>query len=148
MIDLVDKKLVELLEKDASQTSRSLAENLGVDSSTIRRRVNKLIKEDIIRISAVPDTDKIGFHFVAVIAFDVEHENLEPILDYLSKFQEVKWLSSTTGRFDAMAIVWFASSSEYYNFVQKELAKLEGIKDIETFICLQVKKKRGMLTGK
>ncbi len=146
MIDLLDERLIELLEKDATRTSQSLSKELEVDSSTIRRRVQKLIKEGIIRIAAISDPDKIGDHFVALVAFDIAPEHLDSVLDFLSRRPEFRYLSATTGRFDAIGIVWFPSSNEYYSFIQKELAKLEGIKNTETFICLQVKKRSGMLT--
>lgn len=147
MVDSLDKQLIARLEKDASQASGLLSEDLKIHPSTVRRRVNRLIEEGVIRIAAIPDPDKTGYHFVAIVAFDIDHENLESVLDSLSRKEQVRWLSSTTGRFDAIALVWFTSSSEYYDFIQTELAKLEGIKNIETFVCLQGKKRSGTLKG-
>ncbi len=71
MIDSLDERLIALLEKNASQASRLLAKELGVDSSTVRRRMKKLIEEGVIRIAAIPDPDKGGAHFVALVAFDM-----------------------------------------------------------------------------
>ncbi len=109
MIDLLDEQLIALLEKDASQVSRLLAKELGVDPSTVRRRVKKLIEEGVIHIGAIVDPDKVGTHFVAIVAFDIAHENIEAVLDFLVRQPQIRWLSATAGRFDAMAIIWFPS---------------------------------------
>ncbi len=144
MIDSLDERLIALLEKNASQASRLLAKELGVDSSTVRRRVKKLIEEGVIHIAAIPDPDKIGSHFVAIVAFDIAPENVEAVLDFLASQPQVRWLSATAGRFDAMAIVWFPSSNDYYHFIQQKLAQLEGIRNIEAFICLHQKKRAAL----
>jgi len=140
--DSLDEHLVQLLEKDASHTSETLAKQFNVSASTVRRRVRKLIQSGVLHFVAVVDPSKAGFPLTAVIAFDVAPEKLDLVAQKLASYPEVKWVSITTGRFDILALARFRSTSELSSFVQRELANMEGVRDSETFICLDVKEGR------
>ena len=140
LIDSMDQHLISLLAENARQTSEALAKQLGVNPSTVRRRLQGLIKDGVIRIVALPEPDKIGLAFRAVVAFDVIHEKLDSVVEKLRLRPEVQWLSVTTGRFDVIAIVWFPSSEEFFTFLQTEVGALEGVRDTETFVCLHTGK--------
>ncbi|MFC1986919.1 Lrp/AsnC family transcriptional regulator, partial [Chloroflexota bacterium] len=60
MLDSLDRRLIDLLQQDAHQPSKVLAKQLSVSSSTVRRRVKRLIQQGIIRIIAIPKPEKIG----------------------------------------------------------------------------------------
>ena len=117
-----------------------IAEKLKVSPATIRRRKQELIKRGVIRIAAIPDADKTGYPLKAVIAFDIGHDALKAAMEKLVKRPEVKWMSATSGRFDLMASVWLKSTDALYEFMETEVAKLDGLKNTETFICLRVAK--------
>ncbi len=142
MNDDVDKHLVELLQKDARQSSGALAKKLAVSATTVRRRLRKLIKEGVLRVVAVVDPKKVGLPLITFITFDVAHDKVEAVMARLAKREDVIWVSSTTGRFDVLAVARFASTDELSDFLQKQLPSIEGIRDSETFICLSVKKGR------
>ena len=142
MIDSVDEQIVRLLGKDARQNSETLAKQLNLSAATVRRRLRKLIHSDLLRIVGVVEPASFGFPVIAVITLDVSHDKLELVIEELSKRPEVRFISTTTGRYDIIAIARFRSTDCLSEFVTKELAKLEGIRDSETFICLQVKKGR------
>jgi Lrp/AsnC family transcriptional regulator for asnA, asnC and gidA len=139
-ISSLDVHLIRLLEQDGRQSSRVLAKQLNVSPATIRRRIKKLIQEDVIRIQAVFDPSKVGLGLSAVLALDIDPRNLETAVRQLASNGSVAWLSTTTGRFDIIAELRFASTDELYAFLQKELPKIEGLKNSETFVCLHLVK--------
>jgi len=89
-IDSTDQHLISLLTENARQTSETLAKQLGINSSIVRRRIQGLVKGEVIRIVALPEPDKIGFSFQAVVAFDVAHEKLDSVVEKLSLKPEVR----------------------------------------------------------
>ena len=139
-MDSLDKQLIQLLHKDGRQSSEALAKQLKVSSATVRRRVRKLIQDEVVRIVAVADPAQVGLPLSVVIGLDVTHDKLESVMQMLANQTEIAWLATTTGRFDVMAIARFASTDELYKFMQSELANMEGLRDSETFICLHVQK--------
>ncbi len=140
MIDSIDKPLIQLLGGDALQSSEVLAKQLNVSAATVRRRIRRLIKDGTLRIVAVVDPNKVGLPLAALLALDVPHEQLDMVTDALAKHPDVKWVSTTTGRFNIMAMVRSSSTDDLATFMQKELPRLEGVKNSETLICLRVKK--------
>jgi DNA-binding Lrp family transcriptional regulator len=140
MVDLLDKELISLLEQDANQTSEKLAEQLSVSSSTVRRRMGELIKRGVIRIVAIPEPKQIGLPLIVVIAFQISHEKANSFFKILGSRKDVKCLYATSGRFDAIALMWFSSTEQLYEFMEREVSKIEGIKATETFVCLHAEK--------
>ena len=140
MIDSLDKKLITFLEQDARQGVDRLANQLGVSSSTISRRIEKLLKNNVIRIVAKPEPTKINLPLSAIVAFDVDHDKLNSVTKILNSRQEVRWLAVTSGRFDIFALMWFPSTEELFRFMENEVGKLEGVINTETFISLHVEK--------
>lgn len=142
MLDSIDEQLIHLLSEDARQSSQALARRLRVSASTVRRRIRKLVKGGTLRTTAVVDPGSIGFHSITVIGFDVAYDKLDSVVQMLTRWPEIQWVSTTTGRFDILAMARFRSTEDLSQFVQKALTKIEGLRDSETFICLQVSKNR------
>jgi len=140
MLDSLDKRLLEKLGENALQSGEMLARQLGVSPSTIRRRMRRLNQSGIVKVSALVHPAEVGYPLVAIIAFDVAHDMVDTVAQALAKHPEVKWVTSTTGRYDVLSFAWFRSADELSDFLQKGLSGVEGIRDTETYICLQVKK--------
>ena len=138
----IDEQLVRLLARDARQNSETLAKQLNISSATVRRRLRRLIRSGSLRIVGVVDPIAFDRPLAVVITLDVAPDNLESAMEALAKKPEVGWISTTTGRFDIIALAQFRSSERLSNFITKELTQLEGVKDSETFVCLNVKKGR------
>ncbi len=140
IIDSVDEQIARLLGQDARQNSETLAKQLNLSSATVRRRLRKLIRSDLLRIIGVVDPANFGFPVMAVITLDVVHNKVKLAMEEISKRPEVRFVSTITGRYDIIVIARFRSNDCLSQFVTEELAKLEGVKDSETFVCLEVKK--------
>ena len=52
-LDDLDRKIVELLARDARVSNRQIAVRLGVTEGTIRGRIKRLEKDKCIRLTAV-----------------------------------------------------------------------------------------------
>ena len=140
MPDKIDEQLARLLAQDGRQNSETLAKQLNLSSATVRRRLRKLIRDELVHIVGVVDPAKFGFPVAVVITLDVAHDKLESAMETLAKRPEVRLVSATTGRFDIIILARFRSNNGLSEFMTKVLAQLEGVKDSETFLCLDVKK--------
>ena len=142
MLNPLDEQIIHLLGRDARQSSNALARQINVSSTTVRRRVRKLTQSKLLRIVGVVDPSNVGFPLAACIFLDVAHDKLQSVMQVLANRTEIKWVATTTGRFDILALGVFRSTDELSSFLETELPNMEGIRNIETFICLQVKKGR------
>jgi len=139
-LDALDEKLIGVLKENARQSSEKLAKKLNVSPTTVRRRLKKLIRTQAVRMVALVEPSKAGISLLTIIAFDIAHDSLDQAIQLLMDQTEVKWISTTTGRFDIMVEAAFHSTQELSDFLQKKLVGLKGLKDTETFVCLEVKK--------
>jgi Lrp/AsnC family transcriptional regulator for asnA, asnC and gidA len=140
-MDLLDTQIIELLMKDANVSSTSLAKQLSVSSSTVRRRMKDLLEQKIIRITAVPNLEKFGLPVVAFISLEVSHEKIKSVLKALSAYPHAAWVGATSGLFNVRTVWWVSSTEELYNLLESEIGQIDGILRIETSICLQIQKR-------
>lgn len=141
-LDALDEKIINVLKDNARQSSEKLAKKLNVSPTTVRRRLKRLTRSGAVRMVALVDPSKAGISLLTIIAFDIAHDSLDAAIQLLNEQPEVKWISTTTGRFDILVEAAFHSTSELSDFLQKKLSGLKGLKDTETFVCLEVKKGR------
>jgi len=140
-MDLLDTQLIELLMKDANVSSTSLAKQLNVSSSTVRRRMNNLLAQEIIHVKATPNLEKFGLPVVAFISLEVSHEKIKSVLKALSEYPNAAWVGATSGLFNVRTVWWVSSTEQLYSLLESEIGKIDGINRIETSICLQIEKR-------
>ena len=140
-IDELDTRLIDLLVQKANVSSGTLAKQLNVDSSTIRRRMKNLLDQGIIRITASPDLSKLGLPVVAFISMEVSNDKIKSVLKELSKYPHAAWVGATSGTFNVRTVWWLSSAEEIYKILEGEIGKISGILRIETSICLQTEKR-------
>ncbi len=140
--DSIDKQLVRLLGQDARQNSVTLAKKLNLSAATVRRRLRKLLQNNSLRIIGAVDPARFGLLLAVLITLDVSPDKLESAIEVLANRPEIRWVSSTTGRFDIIAFALFPSTDSLSGFLTNQLAQMEGLKNSETFVCLDMKKGR------
>ena len=139
MIESNDKQLISLLQKDGRQKTEVLARQLKVSPSTVQRRIRKLVQDGTIRIAAIVDPSRVGLSSAAAVRIHVAQGKLVSVMTELARESAVRFVSSTTGRFDMLAFMRFRSNDELSEFLEEKLANTNGIMNSETFICLDVK---------
>lgn len=139
-IDEIDEQLLSILAEDACQSGEKIAKKLNVSAATVRRRIKKLIQAGILHIVGLVDSSKISSFLISVIALDIETGKIESAMETLANNPEVRLVFSTTGRFDIIALLRFRSTEGLASFLRKDMTKIDGIRNSETFICLTVGK--------
>lgn len=138
MVDDLDLKLIQELQKNGRESYVDLAGRLGVVEGTIRKRIKHLLDRDIIKIAAVPNIRELGYGFTSIIGFQVRMEDLRKVAENLAQNQHVCYLAFVTGRYDLMAIVVTQSPEELSRFIEKEISAIPSILRTETFVNLDI----------
>jgi Lrp/AsnC family transcriptional regulator, regulator for asnA, asnC and gidA len=140
MIDELDKEIIEQLTMDARQSSKVLAKKLNVDSSTIRRRIHRLVEDGVIYVTILLTHEKTGVPVRAITGLNIEIRDLEACLKTLGAIPECKFVSVTTGRFNVMFTILCRSTEIALGTSQKIISRLHGVKNSETFVCKNIVK--------
>ena len=130
-IDELDRKIVAHLQESGRQSNSAIARKLGVSEATVRKRIDWLVRQDIIQVNAVPNPLKFDNPVVAIIGIHAEPLQIEKIGVALKSFSEFRFIGLTTGAYDFVAEAWFASQDELRQFLTKRLHKVEGIRSVE-----------------
>ncbi len=139
-LDELDDKLISLLQANGRSSNIELAKQVGVSEGTIRRRFRNLIKDEVIRVVAIPDPEKLGKGTTAVIALQVEPSEVDPVAQKLAEIPEVQYVSVTTGAFDVFLWVALGSPEELSNFLRVQVGGINGVRRTETFVNLSTRK--------
>jgi Lrp/AsnC family leucine-responsive transcriptional regulator len=87
MIDKIDRQIVSLLQADARLSNATLAEKVGLTTSTVYERVKKLEKKGVIKgYVAVVDAETLGKPILAFIRLTVGSAST----DYLESKDSVR----------------------------------------------------------
>jgi Lrp/AsnC family transcriptional regulator, regulator for asnA, asnC and gidA len=138
--DPLDEQIIALIGEDCRQSSKVLAQKLDVSPATIRRRLGRLTKSGILHFVAAVDSTKVDNWAVVVIAMDVDRDKIKTVTDTIMQLPEIKWVATTTGRFDILATAYLTHTMTLSEFLENKMGHIEGIKDSEIFVCMDVKK--------
>ena len=56
-MDTLDRKIIALLESNGRASNARIARDVGVSEGTVRRRLKRLIQDNIINVVALPDPE-------------------------------------------------------------------------------------------
>ncbi|HHQ45126.1 MAG TPA: Lrp/AsnC family transcriptional regulator [Candidatus Altiarchaeales archaeon] len=139
-IDETDMNILREFQKNARQSFREVAENLGVSEGTVYNRVNKLKEQGVIK-GFIVDVDyaKLGYDLTAIIGIIVTGGKLSEIEGRLAKEEEITAVYDVTGRYDAIAVAKF-SSSDALNDLVKRIQRLPNVERTYTMVALNTVK--------
>ena len=139
-LDEIDRKLIEELQIDGRINYAYLAEKLNIGVATVSRRIASLLKENIIRIIAVPNPSKLGQVANANIALSVEPQKITQICEELARQEPVYMVMTMMNGFDILVGVAFSNPEGLFNFITQKIARIDGVTNIETFMRAEIKK--------
>ena len=140
-IDEIDRQLILELQDNGIYGSATLAKKMGISISTVSRRVRRLLREDIIKITAVPNPKKLGYDTLAVIALGIEMNKIDDACDILVAHPAVHFVGISLGRFDVIIVTHFPSSETLVDFLKNEISRIEGVQRIETSYIAELRKR-------
>ena len=139
-LDEIDFKLIRYLQQDGRITFVTMAEELGITESTVRRRVTSLLDSGILKVAAVLNPAKIGFTTAAMIGIKVERQRMEDIVRTLASMTDVRYLALSTGKYDLIIEVVQASNERLLDFLVDTLEDIPGILRTDTHLLLKLSK--------
>ncbi len=140
-MDDLDTKIIALLQTDGRASNARIARDVGVSEGTVRRRLRRLVQDEIIRVIAVPDPEKMGYSTVAVIGIQADPDKIDDVAKLLAQMDETQYVSLTTGSFDIFIWVALPSSDALGVFLRRKVGMTPGIRRTETFVNLAVRKR-------
>ena len=146
-IDKIDLQIIKILNADGRMPFSQIAQKLGVSTGMIRQRYHRLVRDGVLQVVAVTNPLLMGFTTMAQIGVKVDVGRLQEIADQIAAFDEVIYLVLVTGSYDLHIEIVCRDKAHLLDFLTNKLHSVEGIKDSETFICMEIAKEVYTWTG-
>ena len=132
-MDDLDLKIIEILRHDGRVSNAGIARAVDVSEGTVRRRLKRLIDENLIEVRVLLN---LGRKARTVVGVHVDPQRIDDVLTSVSGLDGVTFACITTGRYDM--IVWAeAESSELLShLITKTIGIIPGVQRTETHVVL------------
>ena len=139
-LDEEDKKIINELGRNARISYRKLAKKLGLATSTVIHKYERMRAAGIIKGSSIiVDSEKAGYNLLALIEIIVSKGKLVEVEEKIAKRPNVYAVYDITGDTDAMMMARFRSRKELNDFV-KGLLAMDFVERTNTHFVLNVVK--------
>lgn len=139
--DQIDFRLIKMLEADGRLTNAALGADVGLTEGAVRRRVNNLIAAGAIRIVGVSRAEIHGLKLHCMVCLNVNLSDVERVVAELTEMPELRFVYETVGRFNVIAVGFFADNEDFHQFLSKKLAPVPAVVNIETQVILATAKR-------
>jgi len=134
-IDKIDCEIVNVLMKDGRTPASDIARILGnVSERSVRYRIERMIAEEVIRISAIPNPNVLGYSVVADVFIEVESSLILEVANLLSSYEFIRYVACSIGESDISVQVVAHDADEVYAIATGVIGKIHGVRKTTTSI--------------
>jgi Lrp/AsnC family transcriptional regulator len=139
-LDRYEKRILALLQQDASLSTAAVAEKVGLSASPCWRRIDRLEREGFIkRKVALVDRKKIGLNaqIFAQIKLNAHgRANLDEFTAAIRAFPEVLECYVLMGSVDFLIRIVATDIEAYERFFFDRLSQLPGVQEVNSTVAL------------
>ena len=139
-LDRFEKRILQLLQEDASLSNAEIAERVGLSASPCWRRVDRLEREGFIkRRVALVDRRKVGLHaqiFAQVKLNAHGRANLDEFAAAIRELPEVLECYVMMGSVDFLLRIVAPDIEAYEKLFFNRLSQLPGVQEVNSTVAL------------
>jgi len=139
-LDDVDRSIIRVLQRNGRTNNSEIGRELGLAETTIRKRIARLIEDDLLTVVAVPTPLAVSAMTSAIIGVSVELCKLHEVTEALVACPEVRYVGLSTGRYDLIIEAFFPDQERVLEFLSHKLGSFEGVTGVETSLILKIAK--------
>ncbi|MCZ3386655.1 MAG: Lrp/AsnC family transcriptional regulator [Actinomycetia bacterium] len=144
-IDELDIQLLDLLQSDARMPFVKLADALGVSDTTVRTRVDRLVR--LLGVKFVVDFDPAALGLLYLyLAARVQGATMAKAIERLAQMPEIVSVGRTTGGYDLICEI-ICRDNDDLTRVLDAVRAIPGIVHMDTFNVLRVEKEDWRFSG-
>ena len=143
-MDVIDRKIIKLLQEDAKQNTKEIAKKIGLTVSPTYERIKKLEESGVIKkYIAIIDRDKIGQKIMVYCQISLmkhSRELIDNFINAINSYPEVLVCQHVSGNYDFLLKLGVEDMNAYQKFVIERLSIIEGISNVQSsFVMSEIK---------
>ena len=143
-IDNLDKKILNILSKNARIPFKDVATECGVSRATIHQRVQHLIEGGVITGSGFDVNPKsLGYSTCTYVGLNLERGSMyKEVVERVAAIPEVVECHFTTGPYTMLVKLYARDNEQLMDLLNNKLQGIHGVISTETLISLEQSIKR------
>jgi Lrp/AsnC family transcriptional regulator len=141
MMDSIDRKLLSLLQDDASLPLQDVAARVGLSVNPCWRRIKRMESEGIIRARvAVLDPEKVGLNVTVFVRIKIREHSPEWVKRFASAVRSIAEIAECHrmgGDVDYMLKVIVADIAGYDRVYKELITKVPGLADVSALFSME-----------
>ncbi|MGH3376684.1 MAG: Lrp/AsnC family transcriptional regulator [Actinoallomurus sp.] len=122
-----DRAILATLRDDGRASFQAVADVLGVNESTVRRRFDTLRARGCILVNTLVPAPALGFESEIIFMLTVTPADLDPAARELATYQGVRYVAATLNGSSLMCEVILPTTRDVFDFVTRTLGGLAGV---------------------
>ncbi|MEX0833687.1 MAG: Lrp/AsnC family transcriptional regulator [Actinomycetota bacterium] len=137
-LDHIDMQILDALQVDARTPLVRLAQSLGVADTTVRARVDRLVRRFGVRFVVDINAEVLGLIFL-FLGLRVQGPAMTRAVDRMSELPEIIYLGRTVGGFDLFAEMVCRDNADMVRMLD-EIRSIPGVTQVDTYTLLRTEK--------
>ena len=139
-VDPIDAKIIELIQQDARMPNTAIAKAIGLSEAAVRKRLDRLVRKQIVSLHAHVDPLKVGFNIWALVQVKAAASATSQVAEMVAGMSSAMMVALVTGDFDVYVVGVYRNAEELDEFLE-ELRGMPGVERTTTaFITRLVKR--------
>jgi Lrp/AsnC family transcriptional regulator, regulator for asnA, asnC and gidA len=140
-LDALDRRIIAHLQDNGRRSNAAIARGVGVTETTIRNRIERLVSNGFIRITAAIDPRRTPYQVDALIWMRLDRgRKVTKAAERLAELPNVVYAAYTSGRYDLLIEALFQSDTALFEFLSSPFLASHGIAHSETYHVLRTVK--------
>ena len=139
-IDVIDIKILKMMQADALLSVADIAEKVGVGSASCWRRIGRMEKSGIIKDQvAIIDPKALGLEVEVSLRITLDKtqtDAFDRFIEAARKVKEVNEIQTFLGRVDVRLNILARDMSHYQEIYRSQILLLPHIADIEALMLI------------
>ena len=140
-IDDIDAQIIHALKQNGRIPNTEIAKQLNVSEAAVRKRLKRLVEEEIIQIVAVVNHLKLGYELEGNIKIKIDTTKAENVKRRLNELENLWYIAYLTGAAD-FDVEFNVQSQEEMRTLIERINAIDGVREVATSVRLQLVKNR------
>lgn len=140
-MDEIDRKILMLLQKNAKQNTKEIADKVGLTVSPTFERIKKLEQQGYIKnYVAILDGKKVGKSIIVYCQITLSTHSRELIDNFkmeIANLSEIMECHHVSGNYDFLLKIAINDMNEYQTFVIDKLSVIKGISNVQSSFVME-----------
>ena len=135
-VDDIDAQIIKTLNSNGRTPNTEIAKKLNLSETAIRKRIKKLLDDEVIQIVAIVNQEKLGYILRGNIKIKTDIKKTDVVINSLKDYDGVWYIAQLTGAFD-FDIEFRAKSHEELRDLIQKINFTDGV--LETNVSFRLK---------